>query len=118
MFMHKKTVDLCLDYIKGYFKPEYIFLHENVENTNEIFCTFSVEGTYDLMNKIIIIHRKTETNTFYTINALNKIIENINNGQMIKNHPIDWTLYKNQLLLFKNNELEYISFDLIDKIKS
>jgi hypothetical protein len=58
--------------------------------------------------KTIQIHKKRLT--FFTINALNKLIErdsgllegNINH----KEHQIDWNKYENKLVLLKNDKLE------------
>ena len=47
----------------------------------------------------IMAHRKKETNTLYTINALNRLIRNLNNGEMDKLYPIDWNSYRNYMIL-------------------
>jgi hypothetical protein len=51
----------------------------------------------------IMVHQKKETNTIYTINALNELIMNLNNGVLDKTYPIEWERYKNCALL-KNKE--------------
>lgn len=51
----------------------------------------------------IMVHQKKETNTIYTINALNELIMNLNNGILDKTYPIEWERYKNCALL-KNKE--------------
>ena len=38
----------------------------------------------------IMVHRKKESNTIYTINALNKLIISENNGILDKRFQIDW----------------------------
>ena len=117
MFTPKSNLDLTIEYINSTFKyNNYIFIYNNVDKPYEYFCTFTVNEEYDLINRIIIIHRKSESNTLYTINAINEIIKRTNNGQLIFNHPIDWSLYNSQLLLYKNNIVEYINFKLIEKI--
>lgn len=92
-----------------------IFVYET-DNKNNYFCTFVIDRYYELESNTIIIHRKSETNTLYSINAINQIIQNINNGQLIKNYPIEWNLYRNQLLLYRSKQLEYINHTLIEKI--
>ena len=47
----------------------------------------------------ISLHRKKDTNTLYPINALNDLIRELNNGKLDKTFPIEWTNYKNSLLL-------------------
>lgn len=56
----------------------------------------------------ISVHRKKQSNTFYTINALNSLIREINNGVLDKNYPIVWENYTDSLLLSKDDFLEII----------
>ena len=75
---------LIADYIeKTYTLPERkIFVFNNADEPNELYCTYNV-AAHDDFNKAqstILIHRKKETNTLYTVNALNVIIRKANNG--------------------------------------
>ena len=47
----------------------------------------------------IMVHRKKESNTIYTINALNKLIISENNGILDKRFQIDWQKYRNSVIL-------------------
>jgi hypothetical protein len=47
----------------------------------------------------ISIHRKKQTNTLYTLNAMNRLIEDENNGVYDKNFQLSWELYKNSIIL-------------------
>lgn len=116
MFFQKSETDMTIEYIQTIFNPERLFIFENTQNTNQLFCTFSIDAPRPLINRIIIIHRRSETNTLYTINAVNEIIKKTNNGKLIHNYPIDWTLYRNTLLLYRGGELEKINFTIYDKI--
>jgi hypothetical protein len=51
------------------------------------------------MRDTISINRKKESNTLYSINALNALISHLNNGVLDKSFIIDWPNYKNTLLL-------------------
>ncbi len=51
------------------------------------------------VRETIRINRKKESNTLYTINALNFVIDSLG-GQRDKEFQIDWTSYKDMLLLF------------------
>jgi len=51
------------------------------------------------MRDTISINRKKESNTLYSINALNALISHLNNGVLDKSFIIDWSNYKNTLLL-------------------
>jgi hypothetical protein len=44
-------------------------------------------------------HRKKETNTLYTINALNRLIIKLNKGYLDKSYEIDWNEYRNSMIL-------------------
>ena len=56
----------------------------------------------------IALHRKKQTNTLYTINSLNEIIREKNNGYLDKTFPVPWEEYKNQLLLVNDEGLNKI----------
>ena len=60
------------------------------------------------------VHRKKETNTLYTTNAVN-IISMQKIGRIDPNFKINWNNYKNCLLLSKDNQLIEI-FTYLNKI--
>jgi hypothetical protein len=66
----------------------------------------------------ISIHRKKQTNTLYTLNALNKIVMEENAGVLDKNFQIDWEIYKNCLIITSDDGYRIIDLQLIDIIKS
>ena len=51
------------------------------------------------MKDTISINRKKESNTFYSINALNALIRTLNNGVLDKTYRVDWSHYQDMLLL-------------------
>ena len=81
-----------------------IFVLENVNNPNQLMCTYNIEQTGDYitdMRDTISLHRKKQTNTLYTINAINCIIKELNNGVLDKRYVIPWDNYQNSLLINK-----------------
>ena len=78
-----------------------IYVFENQEDPEALICTYNVEKTGDFIqnSKTMAIHRKRETNTLYTINALNEAIRKDNEGILDKTFSLDWTQYNNSLLL-------------------
>jgi len=70
-----------------------------VEESNNVVCVYNVEGSTKRMKDTISINRKKETNTFYSINALNSLIRNLNNGVLDKTFRVDWTHYQDMILL-------------------
>ena len=53
----------------------------------------------------ILVHRKKETNTLYTINALNELIKSLNGGVVDTRFRVDWQHYRNTVLLTTQGEL-------------
>jgi len=52
------------------------------------------------------MHRKKQTNTLYTINALNKAVAQQHDGATGKHLKLDWAQYENSILLTAGNELK------------
>jgi hypothetical protein len=86
-----------------------IFVLE-VKDNNEYVLTYNI----DLANlegiplNTILVHRKKETNTLYTINALNELIKKLNGGVVDPRFQIDWKHYKNTILLTQQNDLRQL----------
>jgi hypothetical protein len=60
----------------------------------------------------ILVHRKKESNTLYTINALNTLVKELNDGVLDKNFRVNWTDYRNCILLTKGPELKRVNTKL------
>ena len=118
-FAHKKDLELIIDYVtKSYTISERrMFVFSDADNRNDLYVTFNIEATgYSKTPNTISIHRKKETNTLYTVNALNTIIRNANNGLLDKSFMVDWTLYRNSLLLTNEEALRKIQLQLVRRI--
>ena len=78
-----------------------IFIFANENNLRELYLTFNVEKVEhsNRYNGTISIHRKKQTNTLYTLNGMNKLIADENNGVFDKNYQLSWELYKNCIIL-------------------
>jgi len=88
-----------------------IYVFENGNDSNQLICTYNVEyeedfvqGSYDTIS----LHRKKMTNTLYTINALNDLIRELNDGKLDKSYQVNWEDYQNCLLLTNENGLNKI----------
>lgn len=87
----------------------------NTKINREFVLTYNVDLNLtkpELIPNTILVHRKKETNTLYTINALNTLIQYLNNGIKDSTFIINWNDYKNTLLLTNKNELKNISLEL------
>jgi hypothetical protein len=94
-----------------------MFVFLDADNRNDLYVTFNIEAVgYTKTPNTISIHRKKETNTLYTVNALNTIICAANNGVLDKMFQVDWTLYRNSLLLTNDEGLRRIQLQLMRRI--
>jgi len=78
-----------------------IFILESPQS-DELMCTYNIDTgnmTSSPLVNTILLHRKKESNTLYTINALNTLIMSLNEGKLDKNFIINWNDYKNCILL-------------------
>ena len=91
---------------------EKIYVLQNENKTNELICTYNVdqdeEINYNDVKNTISLHRKKITNTLYTINALNELIMEINNGILDTSYQVPWDVYKNTILITNKDGLSRI----------
>ena len=78
-----------------------------------MICTYNVDpaNTIDFndVSGTISLHRKKHSNTLYTINALNELIADFNNGVVDKSFPIPWENFKNMVLVTNSDGLSRIN---------
>ena len=78
-----------------------VFAFLNTQNPKEMYLTYNVLNMKKDAPKFpntILIHRKKQTNTLYTLNAMNRLIEE-ENGRADKSYIINWKLYENSLII-------------------
>jgi hypothetical protein len=82
-----------------------------VKSTDEYVVTYNVEQTNvsGIPINTILVHRKKESNTLYTINALNDLIKKLNGGVVDPTFRVDWQHYRNCILLTNHNELKQLN---------
>ena len=104
-----ETLDIIISCNKILYDKVYIF--QNIDDASQLICTYNIElvDDYDTnIHNTISLHRKKQTNTLYTINALNEVIRSKNNGILDKSFNVDWTEYQNTLLLTNETGLNTI----------
>ena len=81
-----------------------------IKSNDEYVVTYNVDqgNVQDIPENTILVHRKKETNTLYTINALNELIKKLNGGVVDTKFPITWEHYKNSVLLTQHDELKQL----------
>ena len=84
------------------------------KSQNEYMCTYNVDfgNVSNFIDNTILVHRKKETNTLYTINALNTLIKELNDGQLDISYRINWDDFRNCILLTKGPELKRVNTKL------
>ena len=91
---------------------EKIYVLQNEDKPKELICTYNIDKSDDVdFNKVkntISLHRKKITNTLYTINALNELIMDINNGILDTSYQVPWDIYKNMILISNKEGLSKI----------
>jgi len=93
-----------------------LFVLESLDG-EKIMITYNVDmnnsSADSMIDNTILVHRKKQTNTLYTINALNELIKSLNNGIIDKSFAVNWNDYRNCILLIQTE-----GFNRIDtKIK-
>jgi hypothetical protein len=78
---------------------------------DEYVVTYNVDqgNVHTIPENTILVHRKKESNTLYTINALNELIKKLNNGVVDTSYKVDWQHYRNCVLLTQHNELNQLN---------
>jgi hypothetical protein len=100
-FAHKTDLNIISEYIQhNYEIPERrIFVFANEDHADNLYCTYNSIDSGRRGQNTISIHRKKETNTLYTVNALNEVIRTVNNGVLDKTYQLDWSKYQNSFIL-------------------
>ena len=81
-----------------------LFVLESLDE-EKIMITYNVDMNNSIVNSMIdntiLVHRKKQTNTLYTINALNEVIKSLNGGVLDKSFAVNWNDYRNCILLIQ-----------------
>jgi hypothetical protein len=82
-----------------------------IKSNDEYVVTYNVEqgNVNNIPENTILVHRKKDTNTLYTINALNELIKGLNGGVVDPKYRVDWQHYKNCILLTQHNEIKQLN---------
>lgn len=108
-FSSKDKLEETLQTIKETYSILYgkIFVLESPD-TDEVLCTYNIDpvnSSSRILPNTILLHRKKETNTLYTINALNLLVKELNEGVMDPNYKVNWPDFKNTVLLTQGTDL-------------
>ena len=121
-FVLNDKVESFKKYLNKRFRTpdDKIFIYHSVDEPDKKIITFRVylrEGkkinTKSFFPTTIIVHKKGDC--FYTINALNKLIESEVGGEVgninYREHEIDWDTHQGKMLIVKDKELTIMNIE-------
>ena len=109
-FSKKEDIEETINTITSRYTILYnkIFILES-KDSDELICTYNIDpgnlSMTTVLPNTILVHRKKESNSLYTINALNTLIKSLNNGYADPNYRVNWNDYKNTILLTNGPDL-------------
>ena len=119
-FTNNKVLSKTIDKIINAYDILYnkLFVLKNESDTREMMCTYNIDSSGDIaiLSDTISLHRKKQTNTLYTINALNEIIKSCNNGVLDTTYQLEWEGYRNCILLTNDAGLRRIDTSVYEVI--
>ena len=116
-----KTVQTLLQIQRKYdIQSDSVLIFENVANPENIYFIFNatqIDSKKDGLQSVIL-HKKKQSNTYYTINALNQLIIDLNGGVLDTSYSIEWDNYPNCILL-ADPEMKYkvVNINLKEKVQ-
>lgn len=120
-FCNKSDLEEVLQLINDYYNVSMntIYVLENLNDDTQLCCTYNVEilENQTPLNSTISLHRKKITNTLYTINALNLLVSELNNGVTNSHFELPWSNYKNCILVTAHGKLKIIKTKLLKKVE-
>lgn len=118
-FCTKETLQSTLKTISDSYNIAFgtIYVLEDMELEDSLCCTYNVDAENTALvipEATISLHRKKATNTLYTINALNLLIADLNDGKIGRDFKVPWEEYKNMILVTAYNKLKKVHTKLVE----
>ena len=114
-FCAKKDIESTIEQIKKIYTLAFnsVYVLDNVNDENQAILTYNIDLTKPVLGEApestISVHRKKQTNTIYTINAINKLIEEKNGGVLDKTFKIEWSELQNTVLVTAYGKLKKVN---------
>jgi|TARA_B110000914_G_scaffold65979_1_gene57607 hypothetical protein len=115
--LQKTLQDIRETYVIVY---NYIYILQNKANLDELYVTYNINTEFKPPHPLedtILIHRKKESNTLYTINALNQLVREENGGVLDKTFIIDWKKFRNSIILTNTEGTKRIQTRIFEVIE-
>lgn len=113
-FIPKDKLDWFVNFLQEKFniKNEYVFIYEVEGNDSEYLTTFKLRKNKKIDLKVHFINAtivNIKNECIFSINGLNRLIEEETGSDIgninYKTHEIDWSNYKNKLILCNKGKL-------------
>lgn len=113
----KATIEEIKKFYTVYNDRFFVFF--NVNLPKEVFITYNIVNSgkeFPKFPNTISIHRKKQTNTLYTLNAMNQIIKDENGGVFDKTFSVSWELYANSLIITGTPSIKVLPIKILEII--
>jgi hypothetical protein len=113
-FCSDSELDATIKFIVGSYTVAFnsIYVLENTDDPTSLCLTYNIDRSAEIRYPIpagtISLHRKKQTNTLYTINALNRFVEAHNGGKADKGFLVPWETVRNCILVTTYNQFRKI----------
>jgi hypothetical protein len=121
-FTDKEVLQDILQQIRENYKIvyNYIYILQNKTNLDELYITYNIDVEFrpnKQLSNTILVHRKKQSNTLYTINALNQLIKEENGGVLDTSFSLDWDKFRNCIILTGLQGIRKIPTRIFEKIE-
>ena len=122
-FTDKEVLQDILQQIRENYKIvyNYIYILQNKTNLDELYITYNIDTNFKPdtpLTNTILVHRKKESNTLYTINALNEMVREENDGVLDRNFVLDWSKFKNTIVVTNSDGTKKIPTRIFEVISN
>ena len=121
-FTDKEVLQDILQQIRENYKIvyNYIYILQNKTNLDELYITYNIDVEFRPNKQLpntILVHRKKQSNTLYTINALNQLIKDENGGVLDTSFSLDWDKFRNCIILTGLQGIRKVPTRIFEKIE-
>ena len=121
-FTDKEVLQDILQQIRENYKIvyNYIYILQNKTNLDELYITYNIDVEFRPNTQLpntILVHRKKQSNTLYTINALNQLIKEENGGVLDTSFSLDWDKFRNCIILTGLQGIRKVPTRIFEKIE-
>jgi len=122
-FCLRDNIDSVIEQIQDTYTLAFdtVYILENLDDKDQLIITYNIQDTDfspdqlgPAISSTISVHRKKQTNTIYTINALNKLIIEKNGGILDIKYKVDWEELNNMVLVTAYQKLKKIRTKILE----